>query len=109
LKVTSCGLRLPEDTQGLNQIQPPERHHKDEFVTHEADMRGIEPDDSELAYRRGYQAGAVETFHAVEQFLDPATREGLRAWIDDVLQWRTKAMLGSPPMWRLRIPRPSKD
>jgi ribosome modulation factor len=66
-------------------------------------MRGIEPDDSEMAYRRGYQAGVVETFHAVEQFLDPATREGLRAWIDDVTQWRTKAMLGSPPMWRLRI------
>jgi hypothetical protein len=66
-------------------------------------MRGIEPDDSEMAFRRGYQAGAVETFQAVEQFLDPASREGLRAWIDDVFVWRTKAMLGSPPMWRLRI------
>jgi hypothetical protein len=55
-------------------------------------MRGIEP----------------EAFHAVEQFLDPATREGLRAWIDDVLGWRTKAMLGSPPMWRLRILRHPK-
>jgi len=66
-------------------------------------MRGIEPDDSEMAFRRGYQAGAVETFQAVDKFLDPATREGLRAWIDDVLVWRTKAMLGSPPMWRLRI------
>ena len=67
-------------------------------------MRGIEPDDSEMAFRRGYQAGAVETFHAVEQFLDPATREGLRAWIEkDVDGWRTKAMLAYPPIWRLRM------
>ena len=67
-------------------------------------MRGIEPDDSEMAFRRGYQAGAVETFHAVEQFLDPATREGLQNWIEkDVSAWRMKAMLGYPPIWRLRM------
>jgi hypothetical protein len=53
-------------------------------------MQGIEPDDSEMAYRRGYQHGAVETFHAVEQFLDAATREGLRAWINDVVGWRAR-------------------
>jgi hypothetical protein len=66
-------------------------------------MHGIEPEDSEMAYRRGYQDGAIETFTAVAQFLDPGTREGLRAWINDVCAWRTKAMLGSPPMWRLRM------
>jgi hypothetical protein len=66
-------------------------------------MRGFEPDDSEMAYRRGYQDGAIETFYAVEPFLDPAQQEDLRAWINDVVGWRTKAMLASPPMWRLRM------
>ncbi len=66
-------------------------------------MRGVEPDDSEMAYRRGYQDGAIETFYAVERFLDPAQRKDLRAWINDVVGWRTKAMLASPPMWRLRM------
>ena len=66
-------------------------------------MQGIDPEDAEMAYRRGYQDGAVETFHAVEQFLDSATRECLRGWINDVCGWRTKAMLASPPMWRLRM------
>jgi hypothetical protein len=66
-------------------------------------MHGIEPEDSEMAYRRGYQHGATETFAAVERFLDAGTREGLLAWINDVCAWRTKAMLGSPPMWRLRM------
>jgi hypothetical protein len=42
-------------------------------------MRGLEPDeDAEMAYRRGYQDGAVATFDAVEQFLDPVTREAVR-------------------------------
>jgi hypothetical protein len=66
-------------------------------------MRGLEPDDSDMAYRRGYQDGAIETFYAVERFLDPMQREDLRAWINDVIGWRTKAMLASPPMWRLRM------
>jgi hypothetical protein len=43
-------------------------------------MRGIEGDDSEMAYRRGYEHGVIEMFHAVERFLAPATREVLRAW-----------------------------
>jgi hypothetical protein len=64
--------------------------------TQEADMRGIEPDDSEMAYRRGYQAGAVETFHVVEQFLDPATRESLRAWIDAAGTSRTSSSSVEP-------------
>jgi hypothetical protein len=66
-------------------------------------METIEKDDSEMAYRRGYQHGVVEMFHAVERFLGPATRSGLRAWIEkDVDGWRTKGMLGYPPIWRLR-------
>jgi hypothetical protein len=65
-------------------------------------MPAIGVDDSEMSYRRGYQHGATETFRAVERFLDPATREVLRAWIEqDVDGWRVKAMLGYPPIWRL--------
>jgi hypothetical protein len=46
----------------------------------------------------------IEMFHAVERFLDPATREVLRAWIqEDVHGWRYKAMLGGPPIWRLNM------
>ena len=67
-------------------------------------MQGIERDNSEMAYRRGYEHGVIEMFHAVERFLDPATRESLRAWIEkDVDGWRTTAMLGYPPIWRLRM------
>jgi hypothetical protein len=72
----------------------------------DSDMRAVEmeTDDSEMSYRRGYQEGATETFRAVERFLNPATREALRAWIEeDVYGWRVKAMLGYPPLWRLRI------
>jgi hypothetical protein len=58
-------------------------------------MRGIEGDDSD---------GVIEMFHAVERFLAPATREVLRAWIqEDVHGWRYKAMLGGPPIWRLNM------
>jgi len=65
-------------------------------------MPAIGVDDSEMSYRRGYQHRATETFRAVERFLDPATREVLRAWIEpDVDGWRVKAMLGYPPIWRL--------
>ena len=67
-------------------------------------MRGIEGDDSEMAYRRGYERGVIEMFHAVERFLAPATREVLLAWIqEDVHGWRYKAMLGGPPIWRLNM------
>jgi hypothetical protein len=67
-------------------------------------MRGIEGDDSEMAYRRGYEHGGIEMFHAVERFLAPATGEVLRAWIqEDVHGWRYKAMLGGPPIWRLNM------
>src|SRR5262245_6188658 len=48
--------------------------------------------------------GAIEVFHAIERFLDPATREALQAWIEkDVFMWRVKAMFGHPPNWRLNM------
>ena len=47
---------------------------------------------------------AIELFYAIERFLDPATREVVRAWIEkDVYIWRVKAMLGHPPNWRLNM------
>jgi hypothetical protein len=72
-------------------------------------MRGIEPDDSEMAYRSGYEAGAIEAFNAVEQLIDNATREGLRAWIDDVLGWRTKADAWFSADVAVENPTPPKD
>ena len=73
-----------------------------EFRDREQVMPAIGIDDSEVSYRRGYQHGAAETFRAVERFLDPATREVMRAWIEqDIHGWRVKAMLGYPPIWRL--------
>jgi hypothetical protein len=70
----------------------------------EVDMRGVENDEPEMSFRRGYQQGAIDVFYAIEQFLDPATREVLRAWIEkDVFMWRVKAMLGHPPNWRLNM------
>ncbi len=67
-------------------------------------MPAIGKDDPEMAYRRGYQDGAMQTFQAVERFLDPATRAAVRAWIDaDVHEWRYKAMLTDPPRWRLNV------
>jgi len=65
-------------------------------------MPSIEKDDGEMSYRRGFEHGALETFHAVERFLDPAMREAVRAWIEqDIHGWRLKAILGHPPTWRL--------
>ena len=65
-------------------------------------MPAIGMDDLEMSYRRGYQDGAVETFRAIERFLDASTREVVRAWVEqDVNGWRLKAMLGHPPTWRL--------
>jgi hypothetical protein len=64
----------------------------------EVDMRGAENDEPEMSFRRGYQQGAIEVFHAIERFLDPATREILQAWIEkDVFMWRVKAMLTTTP------------
>ncbi len=75
-----------------------------ELRSKEPDMPPIGKDDPEMSYRRGYEHGAVETFRAVERFLGPATREVLRAWIqEDVHGWRYKAMLGGPPIWRLNM------
>jgi hypothetical protein len=65
-------------------------------------MPPIEKDDAEMSYRRGYEHGAIETFHAIERFLVPAVREAVRAWIEqDIHGWRLKAMLGHPPTWWL--------
>ena len=65
-------------------------------------MPFMEKDDLEMSYRRGYERGAIETFGAVERFLDPTAREVVRAWIEqDIHGWRLKAMLGHPPTWRL--------
>jgi len=70
----------------------------------EVDMRGAENDEPEMSFRHGYQQGAIELFYAIERFLDPATREVLRAWIEkDVFMWRVKAMLSHPPNWRLNM------
>jgi len=61
-----------------------------------------EKTDPEMAYRRGYQDGASEMLRAVERVLDPATRDVIRAWIEqDINGWRLKAMLAHPPTWRL--------
>jgi hypothetical protein len=72
--------------------------------TVEVDMRGAENDESEMSFRRGYEQGAIDVFCAIERFLDPATREVLRAWIEkDLSIWRAKAMLSHPPNWRLNM------
>jgi len=64
----------------------------------------VEKESPEMMFRRGYEHGVIDTFRAIERFLDPATRDVLRAWIEkDVYIWRTKAMLGYPPIWRLRM------
>ena len=61
-----------------------------------------EKNDPEMSYRRGYQDGASEMLRALERFLDPATRQVARGWIElDINGWRLKAMLGQPPKWRL--------
>ena len=68
----------------------------------EADMPLNEKNDPEMSYRRGYQDGALELLNAVERFLDPATREVARSWVEqEVNGWRLKAMLAHPPTWRL--------
>jgi hypothetical protein len=64
-------------------------------------MPAIGTDDPQMCYRRGFEHGARETFRAVADFLDPATRAVLRAWIDDVHAWRYEGMLEYPPTWRL--------
>ena len=66
-------------------------------------MRGAENDEPETSFRRGYQQGAIELFYAIERFLDPATREVVRAWIEKDVYRRVKAMLGHPPNWRLNM------
>jgi hypothetical protein len=67
-------------------------------------MQGIEPEGSEEAFRRGYEHAAIEMFHAVSRFLEPAAREILQTWVkDDLYVWRLNSMRGYPPTWRLRM------
>jgi hypothetical protein len=67
-------------------------------------MQGIEPEGSEEAFRRGYEHAAIEMFHAVSRFLEPAAREILQTWVEDGLYvWRLNSMRGYPPTWRLRM------
>jgi hypothetical protein len=62
----------------------------------------LEDDSPEMSFRRGYQHGAIDVFRAIER-LDPASRQILKDWIEkDIYVWTTKAMLGYPPLWRLR-------
>ena len=57
----------------------------------------VEDDSPEMSFRRGYQHGVIDVFRAI-----PASREILKDWIEkDIYVWRTKAMLGYPPLWRL--------
>ena len=70
----------------------------------EANTQGIEREGLEEAFQRGYEHAAIETFHAVSRFLEPAAREILRTWVeDDVYVWRLNSMRGYPPTWRLRM------
>jgi len=46
-------------------------------------MQGIEWEGPEEAFRRGYEHAAIEMFHAVSQFLEPAARQILRTWVED--------------------------
>ena len=63
----------------------------------------VENDSPEMSFRRGYQHGVIDVFRAIERLLDPASRDILKDWIEkDIYVWRTKAMLGYPPLWRLR-------
>ena len=64
----------------------------------------IEWEGPEEAFRRGYEHAAIETFHAVSRFLEPAAREILQTWVeDDIHVWRHNSMRGYPPTWRLRM------
>jgi hypothetical protein len=61
-------------------------------------MWGAENEEPEMSFRHGYQQGAIEVFCAIERFLDPATREVLRAWIEkDVFMWRGKGNARTSP------------
>jgi hypothetical protein len=67
-------------------------------------MPPIDRNDPEVSYRRGYEHGAKEVFHAVARFLDPATREILRTWVEeDVHGWRYEGLLDYPSLWRLSL------
>src|SRR5262245_11410831 len=67
-------------------------------------MQGIEREGLEEAFRRGYEHAAIETFHAVCRFIEPAAREILRTWVEgDVYVGRLNSMRGYPPTWGLRM------
>ena len=51
-------------------------------------MPAVGKDDPEMAYRRGYQYGATQTFQAVERFLDPVTRTAVQELDEQILTAR---------------------
>jgi hypothetical protein len=65
-------------------------------------MQGITPEDPEASFRRGYEHAAIETFHAIERFLDPSTREVLRTWIEEDVYVPSRHSAGSQFRTELR-------
>ena len=51
-----------------------------------------ERNDPEMAYRRGYQDGALELLHDLfHRFLDPAMQQVVCSWIElDINGWRLR-------------------
>jgi hypothetical protein len=70
----------------------------------------LRPKTQKNHFGAAMSTSAIETFHAIERFLDPSTREVLRTWIEeDVYVWRLNAVLSYPPTWRLKmLARPSR-
>ena len=56
-------------------------------------MQGNEWEGPEEAFRRGYEHAAIETFNAVRRLLEPAAREILRTWVEE-LRTRRQRPLG---------------
>ena len=52
--------------------------------------------DPEMSYRRGYEHGAWELFHAIEDHLPPSIREEAKTWIQrDIRTWRVANLTGN--------------
>jgi hypothetical protein len=67
-------------------------------------MQGIVQEDPEMSFRRGYEQGAIETFQSIQRFVDPRTREVLRAWDRERrLRVADHSVLSYPPIWQLGL------